>query len=58
MGNIEKLQSIQFQRKIRNPKMINTITKLATEWGLSFQDVIFRVLNEGLMRESKKLENQ
>lgn len=54
---MEKVQPIQFQRKLRNPKMVSIVNKLCVEWGLSHQDVIFRIINEGIMREAKKLEN-
>lgn len=56
MNEKVKMQPIQFQRKIRNPKLISVITKLSSEWGISNQDVIFRMITEGLMRESKKME--
>lgn len=53
-----KIQPISFQRKIRNPKMVSTINKLCSEWGLSHQDTIAKIINDGLLKESKRLEIQ
>lgn len=44
------------QRKIRNPKMISTIHKLSSKWGLSAQEVIYKILNEAVMKEADKID--
>jgi len=50
------IQPIQMQRKIRNPKMISTINKLSVKWGLSQQDVIYKILNEAVIKEADRMD--
>jgi hypothetical protein len=49
---------IQFKRKICNPTMITTINRLAGEWAMSAQDVIYKMINERVTKENNKHENE
>lgn len=36
--------------------MISTINKLSVKWGLSQQDVIYKILNEAVIKEADRMD--
>lgn len=51
MDKITPANYIRLQRKLCKPDVIITANQLAYEWGVTPEEVCYRVLSEALMKE-------